>query len=262
MKKLTLCFLLFSCIAGAQPKMVWPGHKKAVIVLTYDDAIDSQLNIAIPQLDALKFKGTFFLTGLNADAIPLWRAAGLKGHELANHTLYHPCLLTTVAGNSENDSGHYTVFRMLREIDTQNNFLAALDGRSMHTYAYPCTETKVGGVNYVDSLRKAGTVKYARIGGDADAIVTDFEKLDPLQVPAFGLEEHTPAEKLIAFVKRVEQSGGMGVFMFHGVGGNYITTSAEAHQQLLNLLAANKKYIWVATFQEAMDYIAQANKPK
>jgi peptidoglycan/xylan/chitin deacetylase (PgdA/CDA1 family) len=261
MKKLTLFFLLLSTIATAQQKITWPHHKKAIIVLTYDDALNSQLNTAIPQLDALHFKGTFFLTGeLNSLSIPQWRNAAAEGHELANHTLFHPCLSNTMPENPANAAERYSIYQIMREIYTMNNLLYAIDGKSGRTYAYPCTETEVGGKSYVDSLRKSTMIKYARVGGDADAIVTDFKKLDKLQVPAYGLEENTQADKLIAFVKKVQQSGGMGIFMFHGVGGDYITTSKQAHKALLDYLAKNSKEIWVATFQEAMDYIALANK--
>lgn len=46
----------------------------------------------------------------------------------------------------------------------------------------------------------------------------------------------------------------MGIIMFHGIGGDYITTISAAHQQLLDYLKENRKDIWVATFQEALDY--------
>jgi len=259
MKKLTLLLLLLNFAAQAQDKITWPNHKKAVIVLTYDDALRSQLNVAIPQLDSAHLKGTFFLTGeLNSQTIPQWRRANKNGHELANHTVFHPCLSTD---DNPMASEHYTVYRIIHEIEVMNHFLFAVDGKDAHTYAYPCTETHVGGKDYVDSLRKHSTVKYARIGGDANAVITDFKHLDPLLVPSYGLEDHTTADKLIAFVKKVEASGGMGVIMFHGVGGDYITTSAQAHRELLAYLKENKKDIWVATFQQAMDY-AMANKPK
>ncbi|ASU35401.1 polysaccharide deacetylase family protein [Mucilaginibacter xinganensis] len=261
MKRLTLCLLLFSCLANAQQKIKWPHHKKAVIILTYDDALDSQLKIAVPQLDAHHFKGTFFLTGdINHTNISKWRAAAAEGHELANHTLYHPCNSENMPENPLNASEKYSIYQIMREIYSMNNLLFAVDGKSERTYAYPCTETQVGGKSYVDSLRKSGLIKYARIGGDHDAIITDFKKLDPLLVPSYGLEEKTPGAKLIDFVNKTEQSGGMGVFMFHGVGGDYITTAADAHKELLSYLAKNRKDIWVATFQQAMDYISQANK--
>src|ERR1700744_954293 len=100
MKILASLLLLLSFTVNAQQKITWPDHKKAVIVLTYDDALDSQLKNAIPQLNAHHFKGTFFLTSeLNRLNIPKWRVASAKGHELANHTLFHPCLSSTLPDN-------------------------------------------------------------------------------------------------------------------------------------------------------------------
>lgn len=264
MKNLTFCLLLLSWIGtSAQRKITWPHHKKAVIVLTYDDALNSQLDTAIPQLDVHHFKGTFFLTSeLNSTTIPKWRAAAKNGHELANHTLFHPCLSETMPDNPANAAERYSIYQIIREIYTMNNFLYALDGKGGRTYAYPCTETEVGGKSYVDSLRRSGLIKYARVGGDVDAVVTDFKKLDPMQVPSYGLDDSTSTVKLIAFVKKVEKTGGMGIFMFHGIGGDYITTSTKAHKELLNYLAKNRKDLWVATFQQAMDYITRANKGK
>ena len=232
-------------------------------MLTYDDAISSQLNVAIPQLDSAHLTGTFFLTGIiNSQTIPKWRAVAAKGYELANHTLYHPCISTAFKANPANYSENYNLYTIIREIASMNNLLYAVDGKTTRTYAYPCTETTVGGVSYVDSLRQSGLIKYARIGGDESDIITDFKKLDPLLVPAWGLPGNNTGAQLIAFVKKVQESGGMGVFMFHGVGGDYITTPAAAHKELLDYLQKNKNDIWVATFQQAMDYIAQANKSK
>lgn len=255
MKKVALLLLLAGVAAHAQQKIVWPKHKKAVIVLTYDDALQSQLNIAVPQLDSAGFKATFFLTGdINAQTIPQWRKLAKEGFELANHTLFHPC---SSAEDNPVSSDHYTPYTMIREIEVMNHLLNAVDGLTSRTYAYPCTETSVGGKDYVDTLKKYKLVKYARIGGgDMEALITDFAHLDPLKVPSYGLEQDTPADKLIDFVKKVEEKGSMGIFMFHGVGGDYITTSADAHRALLAYLKQDKE-IWVTTFQQAMDYVSK-----
>ena len=253
MKKLLLFFLLLNLGANAQSTIVWPHHKKAVIILTYDDGLTSQLNIAIPQLDSAHLTATFFLIGdLTSQTTPRWRAVAKKGYELANHTLYHPC---TSLNDNPVASENYTVFSMIREINQMNILLNAVDGKVARTYAYPCTETAVNGKSYVDSLRKSGRVKYARIGGDTEAVITDFKSLDPMLVPSYGLNGNNTGEQLIAFVKKVEESGGMGIFMFHGVGGDYITTSAAAHRELLAYLKKNKNKIWVPTFQDGMNYV-------
>jgi peptidoglycan/xylan/chitin deacetylase (PgdA/CDA1 family) len=258
MKPLIFILLLASFTATAQQKIKWPNHKKAVIVLTYDDALQTQLDTAVPQLKKAGFKATFFLTGdMDYVTMPRWRALGNEGFELANHTIYHPCLSTD---DNLVHSENYTVAGMINEIETMNHLLFALDGKTGRTFAYPCTETVAGGIDYVDTLRTTRMIKYARLGGDTDdAVITDFTHLDPLRVPSYGLEDKTPGDKLIAFVKLVEQKGGMGIFMFHGIGGDYITTSTKAHQQLLNYLVKNHKHIWVTTFQNAMDY-AEAHK--
>ena len=247
-----LAGLLGCCGAMAQP-VAWPHHKKAAIVLTYDDALRSQLDTAVPQLRRAGLKATFFLTAdIDSATIPRWRKLAGEGYELANHTINHPC---TEGEDNPASSDQYTPYQMMREIEVMNHFLFAVDGRSGRTYAYPCTETTVGGKDYVDTLRRYGLIKYARVGGDTDAVIADPVHVDPLRVPALGLEDHTPADAIIGFVKTVEESGGMGVIMFHGVGGDYITTDAAVHQRLLDYLVGNRRSIWVGTFQEVMDYV-------
>jgi peptidoglycan/xylan/chitin deacetylase (PgdA/CDA1 family) len=251
--KFFLTFILCGTLAVARAQTIqWPHHKRCVIVLTYDDALPSQLNIAVPQLQAAHLTATFFLTSdIDSLTIPRWRKLAEKGFELGNHTVFHPC-----SGSEDNpvSSDHYTPYQIIREIEVMDRFLYAVDGQTKRTYAYPCAETTVGGQDYVDTLRKYHLVKYARAGGDADAVITDFKNLDPLRVPSYGLDGGETGAQLIAFVKKVRQSGGMGIFMIHGVGGDYITLSSEAHYELVNYLRQNKKTILVMPFQQAMDY--------
>lgn len=253
-KKLFVPAFLFICGHGmAQSAIEWPHHKKAAIVLTYDDALKTQLDTAVPQLRRAGLKATFFLTSdLDYNMLPRWRKLAKEGFELGNHTLFHPCM------NGEDNpvsSDHYTPGQMMREIDAMNRMLFAVDGKTSRTYAYPCTETTVGGQDYVDTLRRYGLIKYARVGGDTGAVITDPVKLNPLLVPALGLEDHTPVDVLIGFVKMVEDSGGMGVIMFHGIGGDYITTDTDVHQKLVDYLVERRSEIWVGTFQEVMDFV-------
>ena len=83
---------LISITAHAQQRLVWPHHKKSVIILTYDDALPSQLKTAVPQLEKANLTATFFLTGASVDkSITQWREVAKAGFELGNHTIYHPC---------------------------------------------------------------------------------------------------------------------------------------------------------------------------
>lgn len=253
MKLFLALFLFFSLNTQAQQAFKWPRHHKALIILTYDDALPSQLSTAVPQLEAAHLTATFFLTGnLDIKTIPVWRMLDKKGMELANHTVFHPC-----AGNADNpvNSDNYTQDAMIGEIQVMNNFLFALDGKTSRTYAYPCTDTTAGGKSYIDTLKKLHIIKFARLGGDSDAVVTNFKTLDPMRVPAYGLESNNTGADLIAYVKSVEKVGGMGIIMFHGIGADYITTSVQAHQELIDYLTKNRRSVWVTTFQKGMDYI-------
>ena len=66
--------------------------------------------------------------------------------------------------------------------------------------------------------------------------------------------------EMIAWVKEVEKSDGVGVIVFHGVGGDYLSVSAEAHQQLLEYLAAHRAEIWTAPYSETMDYVVKHSR--
>src|ERR1041384_1908177 len=59
----------------------WPKGAKAAVSLTYDDAIPTQLNNAIPALDQDGLSGTFFLEGnnVNQENEGKWKAASKEG---------------------------------------------------------------------------------------------------------------------------------------------------------------------------------------
>jgi peptidoglycan/xylan/chitin deacetylase (PgdA/CDA1 family) len=253
MKTIFLILFLIAGIAAQAQEIKWPDHKKSAIILTYDDALPSQLKVAVPQLKTAGLTATFFLTSdIDSSSIPQWRNLSKAGFELGNHTVFHPC-----AGTDDNPvpSDHYTAYQIIREIEVMDRFLYAVDGKTKRTFAYPCAETTLGGKDYVDSLRKYTLVKYARAGGDSTAYITDFKRLDPFRVPSYGLEGGETGTRLIAFVKKVQQSGGLGIIMIHGVGGDYITISAAAHQELIRYLKTHQKEIWITTFQQAMNYV-------
>ncbi|MEO8019443.1 MAG: polysaccharide deacetylase family protein [Pseudomonadota bacterium] len=254
--------LLATLAVPANAEMPWPAKgKTSAIALTYDDALHSQLEFAVPQLDAAHFHGTFFLDGdiTPADML-LWRKVGQAGHELGNHSMFHPCPRAMLPDRRNYATENYDAERMLGEIAAMNNVLFGIDGAATRTYSVPCSQMMVGGVNYTDSLRKSGLVKYVRTGGDQyNSVVTDFSRLDAFQVPSFGPIDGPTGAQLIAYVDRVRAAGGLGVLQFHGVGGDYLAVSAQAHQQLVTYLRDHPD-VWVGTFREVLDYVSSHNR--
>jgi peptidoglycan/xylan/chitin deacetylase (PgdA/CDA1 family) len=255
MFKLVAAFVaLFLAVPAMAGSFDWPGGRKAAIVLTYDDALHSQLDIAAPQLEAAGLRVTFFLNGTfpPADAVR-WRQLSVAGHELGNHSMFHPCPRASFAMEPQYNTEGYSVAGMLREIAAMNTMLLAIDGKASRTYSVPCSITMAGGTDYTDALRASGLVRYIRTGVASGGVVADPSALDPFRVPSRSFPETATADDLIAYVKDVVRSGGMGVFMFHGVGGDYLRVSAEAHLGLVRYLKAHEAEIWVAPFEQVMD---------
>jgi peptidoglycan/xylan/chitin deacetylase (PgdA/CDA1 family) len=231
--------------------MTWPGGHHAAIVLTYDDALRSQLDNAVPALDAAGLKGTFFLTGtFNQEDVDRWRAVAREGHELGNHSVFHPCARGSFDMPEQQTTERYSVPWMLKEIGAMNTMLSAIDGRKDHTYATPCGQHMVGGEDYLPALRTSGLTRYVRAASDSGAA-----QIDPFDVPSTFFPEGVTGAQLIEYVDKVRAKGGLGVMGFHGVGGDYLTVSAEAHKTLVQYLHDHKDEIWVAPFNEVMDHV-------
>ncbi|MBL7750047.1 MAG: polysaccharide deacetylase family protein, partial [Chitinophagaceae bacterium] len=81
-----IVLLLGNTAMQAQFNQPWQG-KKCAVVITYDDAIDQHLDNALPLLDSLGLKATFYVTAFSPSVqtrMEEWRAMAAKGHELGN----------------------------------------------------------------------------------------------------------------------------------------------------------------------------------
>lgn len=241
--------------ASAQARTLWPNGAKAAVILTYDDALDSQLDHVVPTLNAAGFHGTFFLSNVKQNDVPGWKAVAAEGHELGNHTIFHACGKATIPADPRYTSEAYTAASMLKEIAQQNVLLTALDGRNRHGFATPCGESKAGGEDYLKALRKAGLVTYVRgvVTTPAD-LSADVSTIDPMHVPSRGFGEGTTLAQLIDLTQQAEAGGGWAVYLFHGVGGDYLEVPDQTHRQFVAWLAAHKKEVWVTTLQQALDW--------
>jgi peptidoglycan/xylan/chitin deacetylase (PgdA/CDA1 family) len=246
--------------AGEGTRFAWPGGQKAAVSLGYDDALDSQLDNAIPALDRHGLKGTFYVVPANP---PLqlrmddWRAAARNGHELGNHSLFHQCSAKG-EGRSwvkpERDLDAVTVAQMQEQVALANAFLQALDGRSdARTFTAPCGDRKARDGDYINALGDL-FVGIKMVGGTA--VVPDMAALDPRNVPAHVPVDATGAQ-LIALVKEAARRGSMISFTFHGIGGDHLSVSTRAHEELLAFLDAHRDTYWTATFLEQMRWVRQ-----
>lgn len=252
---LSLLFLANNLCHAQKESRNW-NKKKCAVVLTYDDALNVHLDKVIPALNSFNFKGTFYLIASSPvvkDRSEEWRVASKKGHELGNHTLYHPCL-GNLPGRGfvtkDNDLSTYSVARAVKETREANQILKDIDGKSERTFAYPCGDLKIGDTLFYDYLKNDFVAARGVNQGLLQAKAVDLANVDA------SFEVGSTAEQMIAKIDEAEKAGSFIVFLFHGVGGEHsLNVDFEEHQKLLLYLKKREKDIWVTSMVDLGKYI-------
>lgn len=260
---LCLCLAASAVMADdhAPAPYPWPGGARAAVSLAYDDALPTHLDSAIPALDRHGLHGSFYLV-MSADTVRTrladWRAAARRGHELGNHSLFHACSAQGADRSwvsPAQDLDTMTVARVQAEVLLANTMLHAIDGSTEFTFTVPCGDRNAGDGDYVSGL--APHMLGIKLG--AGAVVPDMRTLDRHAVPVAVPQGSTGAE-LIALVEAAGRQGTMVNFTFHGIGGDHLAVSRDAHEALLAFLAAHRDRYWTATFREQMRWVRDVER--
>ena len=264
MKKIFLLLLHSLTLLNvySQNDTTW-RHKKCAVVLTYDDALNVDLDHAIPVLDSLGLKATFYVSGnsgvLNS-RLSEWKTIAMNGHELGNHTMFHPCngkLPGREFVSAEYDLNNYSITRMVNEIRMTNTLLKAIDGKTKRTFAYPCGDTKIRDTPYLDQLKNEFTGARG-----VKAAMPKSDEVDLYNINCYSINGQ-PGEALIELVKQAMTNHRLLVFLFHGVGGGHsLNVTLQAHSQLLYFLKQNEKDIWIAPMTDVAEYIKNIKATK
>ncbi|WP_145170537.1 polysaccharide deacetylase family protein [Rubripirellula lacrimiformis] len=240
----------------------WPEGKSYCVSLTYDDGLPSQIVHALPQLKAAGLKGTFFCPG---DADYRWSQDDVdrireEGHELAGHTVNHPCARKNDWVKPGNALEDYDDERMAKELD-QNlaNLIKNGVKREIATFAYPCGSTYIGEDkhSYIPLVKERF---FAARGTKVGFEVPSNGETNLFDVKTFAGNQRDVAYQLNQ-VTATRDNNGWLVFMFHGVGGDHIAISADGHKEILRFLQEDDS-VWVATFQEAAAWVKSKQEGK
>ena len=253
-----ILFYVFAIQICAQDNFFWPNNAEAGVCLTYDDGLDCHLDTARVDLNHYNLKGSFYCPGKSKSLLTRmndWRELVEQGHELGNHSLFHPCQKVREGREifewvkPEYDLANYTVEQIIAELDVANTLLQAVDGKDKRTYAYTCGDYEAGGENF-----SAKISHLFRGAGAAGPIPDTMEEVNLYTVPSWCVNENT-GQDMIAFVERAAEKGTLAVIMFHGIGANNLRISRKAHKELLAYLTEHSDRFWTATFSDIVDYI-------
>lgn len=238
----------------------WPQDRAGAISLTFDDALATQLDVAGPILKKHRLNGTFFVsTGLGVWEARKeeWKQLANGGNELGDHTVHHPCLLPRIEPHSQG----YTAEMMQSEIQTAAQEIGRLlaSNRGL-TFAYPCGDMSFGAPkdqakNTALYLRYVSDVAFGARGAGPGG-VQDPDDLSVLNVPDLGPTAGKDFGGLLALAEPAIRDHNWGVYCFHGIGGQYLSVSAAALDELASYLDTHRE-IWTAPFGDVVRYIQE-----
>jgi len=250
---LTLLFLPMPA-AASTPARLWPADCRGAISLTYDDGLDSQLDLAVPALERHGFRGTFFLTLDNIrHRLADWEALAPRGHELANHSVTHPCDLTRFTPDA---------YRR-RELLPVARWLARIEPRlAVRSFAYPCDVTDLGPgdasrqeARFDRLLVRTGIAVARTSEGEPNRPATVLRRPHRLQSLAVGYDA-TDLAGVEAYLARAAQQGYWAILVFHAIADlptQEGETGTRLHEAILD--AIGRHQLWCAPIATVFERI-------
>lgn len=238
----------------------WPQNRDAAISLTFDDAMTSHLDVVGPILQKHHLTATFFVsTGRDVwqNRKGEWRRLAEEGNELGNHTVNHPCLLEVIEPHSQNYSPE------MMEAEIRNATLEITNLLNTHrglTFAYPCGDTTFGPPpkQVRDAALYMSFVAEYAFGArgaknDGPGGFQDPDDLNVLHLNELGPTAGKNFSGLLSMAEPGLQGGDWGVYCFHGVGGEWLSVTADTLDELAAYLERHSE-IWTAPFGDVLRY--------
>ena len=243
-------------------QFTWPDNRRCAVSLTYDDALECHYETVAPQFESAGLRATFNLTIARGNAMENpepWKKLAEAGHELANHTLFHPCWFAKETGkwlDSAYNLRDYTAERFKDEVRVGNWILGQIDGKKERTYGNTCHNNYIGDGDKKICLETILPEFFIAARGEHTGKPVQPADSNLYNLGTIGGDRKTCAQ----FQEEIEacgQSGGWLIYTIHGVGkgthGGFVDTSE--HEKLLNWLGENKETIWTAPMIEVARYI-------
>lgn len=232
----------------------WPGGKRAAISLTFDDARLSQIDKGLPFLEKENVKVTFYVVPSRVkQRLQGWKTAVAEGHEIANHTLTHPCSGNYFAKNNALED--FTLEKIEREIDGNNEQVHDLLGVTPKNFAYPCGQKFVGRGLDSESYVPLIAERFMTGRGYKDEMPNDPGFFDYARAmgTAFDDMDYIEMKKI---VDKAAQNGSWVIFVGHEMGTRaYQTTDLQALKQLCDYLKDPANGFWLGTVEEIGSYV-------
>lgn len=224
----------------------------ALVCLTYDDALPVHREVVAPLLSERGLRGTFYIPAACDDLhehLADWRRVASMGHELGNHSCFHPCRT-----RAEWDwkppyrLEDYTRERIHDELLLANRILHLVDGQTRRSYGATCGDLTIGkDESFVNDIRDLFTVVRS---GHTDRPLTGAM---PFVAPAWFVDFRRADEVIPVIESMRGQDNAWLILGMHGIGAgthnNFM--DAEKHRRLIEWVAGQKTWLASVNMVEA-----------
>lgn len=241
------CGFLIALAAGAaaaEPGSTriarWLDDKQAAFVLMFDDSTPSQVKHAVPELVQRGLVATFYVNPGKGEWQALraaWeREIPAAGMEYGNHTMSHK-------GVSDLDHAE-------REIGGCNAIITEL---------FPDRVPKL------ISFAKPGVPKEAW-AITPEQMQTVLARHHLVERPPFrghgAMIHHKTGEEMGRLVDQALANGDMGYIVYHGVGGDWISTPLSEFTAFLDHLVSQRERLWITGHAKAHAYVTERDSAR
>lgn len=242
----------------------WPNGCTAALSLTYDDGLPGHVEYVAPLLEEYELRATFY-AWIIKDPMhnpSRWAELAKRGHELGNHSVFHPCRKDPERGfdswlDDVYDLRFYNKKRFKTELELANLILHLLDGKNLRSYGNNCCDTTFGSGENEESMDQVLSELFIAARGPWNNKPVHITKdLNLMQLGHFSAD-HRSFIELKDEVKGNVQLNGWSLYMIHGVGKETydLHIEREHHEEFIAWLAEQKGTLWVAPVAEIAKYI-------
>ncbi len=256
--------VLLACLAGgfvfaqqSAPTFKWPEGKRVALSLTFDDARASQVEGGTALLDRYGVKATFYLVPASAEKkLEGWKKAVASGHEIANHSLNHPCSGNFAWARSK-ALEDYTLDKMQRELSDANRRLKELLGVTPESFAYPCGQKFVGRGLDTRSYVPIAANLFVTARGWLDEAPNDPAYVDFAQLT--GIEsDGKDFEQILPIIETAKKTGLWVVLAGHEMNKDGAQTTRLAMLEKLCAYANDPTTgVWIAPVGTVAKYVRE-----
>ncbi len=230
----------------------WPEGRCGAVSLTFDDGLRSQVETAIPLLDAHGLQATFYINPRFGDDegswlrwLAPWRLAAEHGHEIGNHSLTHPCSENFPWMSGQAGLEALTLDAIERDVlEAERRLRVGVPGITARSFCYPCYQTDVGSGATRQSYVPVIARHFVAARGKGET-ANDPVRCDLHVLWSWPVERMSGAE-LVGLAERAATDGRWTILTFHGIGEGHLPVAKVDLEELCGFLTRHRDRLWTA----------------